>query len=214
MNVFDPAASEARQRLLRLAQLGRVRHHPRDAVLIEEGAQGAQVLVLLKGRLRVYTESAEGRQYTLAMVQPVDLVGEMSLDGGVRSASVLALEDSSCASIDRAIMLQFMASEPEFAMDLLCRVIARARLATQQAGSLALLDAFHRLSLWLQQHALPEDASNPWRTVTVKSQTDLAQHLGCSREMISRLVKDLQIGGHLQASPGRWRVKWPLPRKW
>lgn len=214
MGVFDSTVPEAAQRLLRLAEFGRVRHHPANTVLIEEGEQGEQVLVLLEGRLRVYTESAEGRQYTLLLVHPVDLVGEMTLDGGVRSASVHTLEASSCAYIDRATLLRFMGKEPEFAMDLLCRVIARARLATQQASSLALLDAFHRLSLWLQQHALPEDASNPWRTVTVKSQTDLAQHLGCSREMISRLVKDLQIGGHLQASPGQWRVKWPLPRKW
>jgi CRP/FNR family cyclic AMP-dependent transcriptional regulator len=214
MNVFDPTASKAGQRLLRLAELGRVRQHAKSTVLIEEAGQGQQVLVLLKGRLRVYTESSEGRQYTLALVDPVDLVGEMSLDGGARSASVLTMEASTCAHIDREALLHYMASEPEFAMDLLCRVIARARLATQQAGSLALLDAYHRLSLWLDKHAVPEGDPGPWRTAQVNSQTDLAQQLGCSREMISRLIKDLQIGGHLQLAPGRWRVKLPLPRAW
>ena len=204
----------ARQRLQRLAMLGRVHHHAKHTLLLEEGAQGDQVLVLLQGQLRVYTESDEGRQYTLAQVQPVDLVGEMSLDGGVRSASVLALEECTCAHIDRKTLLQFMETEPEFAMDLLCRVIARARLATQQAASLALLDAYHRLSLWLEQHAAPAAPAGAWRSVPVRNQSDLAQHLGCSREMVSRLIKDLQAGGHLQTGRGSWQVKLPLPRAW
>ena len=82
---------------------------------------------------------------TLALHGPGEYVGEMSLDGGPRSASVQAVEPTVCAVVTRETMLQHIAADPEFALALIVRLIRRARLATESARSMALLDVYSRL---------------------------------------------------------------------
>lgn len=206
--------SPQQQRLHRLAQLGKAQHYRSNTTLMLEGDSSQRVLVLLSGGLRVYKLGPQGRQFTLAQVMPVDVVGEMALDGQARSANVETTQASICVWIDRDKLLGFIAKEPEFAMDLLHRVIARARQATGKAADMALLDAYSRLTQWLEQHAGSEEPDGQRRLPAPHSQIELAQELGCSREMVSRLLKDLQGGGYLQLQGAVWVLPQPLPSRW
>jgi len=208
------AASTAEQRLQKLAQMGRPFHCQRETLLLRQGEVSDQILIVLQGRMRVYTSNREGRQLTLAEVKAVDMVGEMSLDGGGRSANVQTIDPCVCVSIERKVLLDFVRQEPEFAMDLMCRVIARARMATRQASDLALLNAYHRLTQWLDQHAQTDEGNGLRYVPKIKNQTELAQQLGCSREMISRLMKDLEQNGYLKVQGQHFLLCKALPQRW
>ncbi len=187
---------------------------PRDRLLMREGDSGGPLFVVLEGELRVFSADADsGREFTFSLIGPGDYVGEMALDGGPRSASVVATTPTLCALVDRPRLRAHIAADPDFAFELLSRVILRARLASRSARDVALLDAYRRLVALFAELAVPdgEDRLIPGPL----SQATIAQRIGCSREMVTRLVASLDQGGYLQRLPGRaWRVKARLPARW
>jgi CRP/FNR family cyclic AMP-dependent transcriptional regulator len=109
--------------------------------------------------------------------------------------------------------LNYFRQEPEFALELLQQVIFKARMASRQAGDLALLDTYRRLSLWIQTHAVHLNAQG-FRTTTAVTHTELAEHIGCTREMVSRLLKDLQAGQYIRMEQRSLVLLRPLPPRW
>ena len=85
-----------------LARRGELCRFAKGAVLIQEGTIGDTLYIVLEGRLRVYgSHLANEREITHGTYGPGEYVGEMSLDGGPRSASVEALQRSTCAVVTR-----------------------------------------------------------------------------------------------------------------
>lgn len=209
-----PIDSRNTQHIEALAAQGVHRHYRRGALLIQEGDTGDTLFIVLKGRLRAFVADASGRELTLGLYGPLEYVGEMSLDGGPRSANVEATEATICSVVTRATLLAYIARHPEFALELMARVIRRARLATESARSVALIDVYGRLVKLLNDWAREPDerGERPLREKLTHQQ--IAQHLACSREMVSRLLKDLETGGFIAV---RERWIWllrPLPARW
>ncbi|WP_066270134.1 Crp/Fnr family transcriptional regulator [Hydrogenophaga palleronii] len=197
-----------------LADLGTPRRYRRGALLIQEGETGDTLYIVLQGRLRAFVSDNQGRELTLGMYGPLEYVGEMSLDGGPRSANVEATEASTCAVVTRATLLEYIATHPEFALELMARLIRRARLATDSARSVALIDVYGRLVRLLNTMAHPPDSQGRRALKERLTHQQMAQHLACSREMVSRLLKDLETGGYITVRE-RWIVlNKPLPAKW
>lgn len=197
-----------------LAAQGVHRHYRRGALLIQEGDVGDTLYIVLKGRLRAYVADATGKELTLGVYGPLEYVGEMSLDGGPRSANVEAADTTTCSVITRERLLAYIGEHPEFALELMARLIRRARLATESARSVALIDVYGRLVKLLNDWARePNEAGErPLREKVTHQQ--IAQHLACSREMVSRLLKDLETGGFIAVRERWiWLVK-PLPARW
>jgi len=210
----DAPISEDRHHIEALASMGVPRSYRRGALLIQEGDSGDTLYIVLKGRLRAYLADASGRELTLGVFGAMEYVGEMALDGGPRSANVEAMESTVCSVVSRAILLQHIAQHPEFALQLMARLIRRARLATESARSVALIDVYGRLVLLLEKLAMPADerGHRPLRERLTHQQ--MAHHLACSREMVSRLLKDLENGGFI-AVRERWiHLLKPLPSRW
>ncbi|ALT78703.1 Crp/Fnr family transcriptional regulator [Paucibacter sp. KCTC 42545] len=191
-----------------LAARGVARNYRRGTLLIEEGSQGDALYLVLSGSLRVYGCDARGREVTYGIYGAGEYVGEMSLDGGARSASVITEQNSRCVMLTRASLLAHISEYPEFAFELLTKVIRRARAATLSTKQLALNDVYGRLKALLETATLTTDE------VQLTHQA-MAQRLGCSREMVSKLVKDLELGGYLmRVSNGRYRKLRALPARW
>ena len=115
----------------------------------------------------------------------------MSLDGGPRSASVMTLEATQCAVVTGQTILRHIAEQPEFAFELLAKVIRRARAATLSAKQMALNDVYGRLAALLNTLSVP--GADGTRAVTERlTHLDIANRVGCSREMVSRVMKDLE----------------------
>jgi CRP/FNR family cyclic AMP-dependent transcriptional regulator len=195
-----------------LARRGDVRRYRKGTLLIQEGESGDTLFIILAGRLRAFSSASNGREITYGVYGPGEYLGEMSLDGGVRSASVITMESSECAVVTRVTLKQHIAEHPDFAFELLGKVIRRARSATLSAKQLALNDVYGRLSLLLNDLAV--DQPDGSRLVPERlSHLDIANRLGCSREMVSRLMKDLERGGYV-ASGKAIRIAKPLPPRW
>jgi len=213
-DVSDAALIAALSDSLRpLAQRGEVKRFRKGQRLIEEGSLGDTLFVILAGRLRAYSADDRGRQIVYGVYGAGEYLGEMSLDGGPRSASVDALEATVCAVITRHTLNEHIAAHPPFAFELIARVIGRARLATKSARSLALLDTYTRLAQLLESLALPQPnggALIPKRL----THAEVAGRVGCSREMVTRLLKDLERGGYVAVDGDGWRLARSLPRRW
>lgn len=207
-----PALSEA---VRALARRGVVRPFRRGALLIQEGDVGDTIYIILSGRLRAFSVSADGeRDITFDSYGPGEYVGEMGLDGGPRSANVEALEASRCAVITRPTLEAHLAAEPAFAFELLAKVIQRARKATLSARNMGLTNVYGRLKMLLQSLAVPEPDGS-FVTGERLTHKAFASRLGCSREMVGRLLKDLERGGHVTVDKPAQRLRWRrLPAGW
>lgn len=203
--LFEPALlAQLPPHLAALAAHGVARSYRRGTLLIEEGTQGDCLYLVLAGRLRAFGCDARGREVTYGIYGVGDYVGEMSLDGGPRAASVITEEASRCVMLTRASILAHIAEHPEFALELLTKVIRRARAATLSTKQLALNDVYGRLKALLE--------SAPDERLTHQA---MSQRLGCSREMVSKLMKDLELGGYLARSANSHYVLLrPLPARW
>jgi CRP/FNR family cyclic AMP-dependent transcriptional regulator len=196
-----------------LASRGDTRRYLKNVVLIQEGDVGDTLFIVLTGRLRAYGTGDNDREITYGTYGPGEYLGEMSLDGGARSASVVTLESSTCAVITRHTLRQYIAENPDFAFDLLAKVIRRARSATLSAKQLALNDVYGRLVLLLNETGVPQADGS--RLISERpTHQEMANRLGCSREMVSRLIKDLEKGGYLSRSGSSLVLLRSLPSRW
>lgn len=214
-NPSEPADRFARlaPSLRALAERGVVKTFRKGHRLIEEGDASDTIYIITKGRLRVFGSGDNGREITYGTYGAGEYHGEMSLDGGPRSASVEALEAIECVQVTRQTLLSHIAEHPEFALELIAKVIRRARAATLGAKQMALNDAYGRLTLLF--NALAEPQPDGTRLIAEKlTHKEIANRLGCSREMVSRLTKDLERGGYLRVTAAGLCLMRPLPSRW
>ncbi len=178
-----------------IANEGIVRSFPKGSILINEGDISESLYIVLSGRVKVYASNTAGREIVLSFFGPGEYVGEMSLDGSPRSASVMTVEPTTCAIVTRASFRDFLFAHPDFAMHLILKLIQRVRTTTENVKSLALSDVYGRLVRLIMTLAVERQGV---MTVPEKlTQQDIAERVGASRDMISRLLKDLVGGGYL-----------------
>jgi CRP/FNR family cyclic AMP-dependent transcriptional regulator len=197
----------------KLAARGIVRSYRKNTIIINEGEPGDSLFVLLQGQVKVYATDENGREITYGTIQAGDYFGEMSLDGGARSASVMTLETCLCALVSRAAVQQHLADEPDFALHLVSQVIRRARSATETARQMALLDVYGRVIHTLEGQQGPATTFGPVQLTQITHQ-QIASRVGASREMVSRLLKDLEKGGYVELGIKRITLKKKLPARW
>lgn len=199
--------------LARLAARGIVRNYRKNTIILNEGEPGDSLFVLLQGQVKVYATDENGREITYGTIEAGDYFGEMSLDGGSRSASVMTLDNCLCALVSRAAVQQHLAEEPQFALQLVTQVIRRARSATETARQMALLDVYGRVIHTLEGQQGPATHQSPVLLTQITHQ-QIASRVGASREMVSRLLKDLEKGGYVELGIKRITLKKKLPARW
>jgi CRP/FNR family cyclic AMP-dependent transcriptional regulator len=198
-----------------LADFGVQRSFRKGAIIVNENEYGDSLYILIQGRVRVFGAATTGKEITFGTISAGDYFGEMSLDGGTRCASVEALEPCLCTVIPNSHVLAFVRSHSEFALSLLQKTIIRARSATQAARDLALLDVYERLAQTLNHLAKVIETDNFPKTISpLITHAELAAHVGASREMVSKLMKDLERGGYVQINTRQITLLKKLPAKW
>lgn len=195
--------------LAALAAHGSTRAFRANAILIHEGDAGDALYILLTGRLRAYASAEDGREVVLSELGPGEYVGELSLDGRPRSASVRTLEASTCCVVQGGEMRAFLAAHPDFALHLSQKLTRMVRNLTEQVKSLALQDVYGRMVRMLMELSDPQGDE---RVVREKlTQQDIADRVGSSREMVNRVLKDLTTGGYVSVRDGRHVIHRKLP---
>ena len=196
-----------------IAATGVIRTFPRNTILINEGDVGDSLFIVLSGRVKVFASNEQGREFVIDFHGPGEYVGEMSLDGARRSASVITVEPTTCAVVNRAQFREFILAHPDFGMHLIERLIHRVRVTTSNLKSLALSDVYGRMVRLLNALAVAQPDGR--HIVPEKlTQQDIADRVGASRDMIGKLMKDLVAGGYLHVEDRTITILKKLPTGW
>lgn len=170
---------------------------PRSTTIMAGGDPTDHLYIVLSGRLKVMMSDAEGKEVILSILGPGEFFGEMGLiDDEPRSATVVTIEPCELLSIAKRDFKKCLADNFEMAMAVMRGLVRRLREADRKIGSLALLDVYGRVARLLLDMAENVDGE---KVVTKRlPKQDIAKMIGASREMVSRVMKDLQTGGYIE----------------
>lgn len=196
-----------------LGRAGVVRRYPARVLLLSEDDESDALYLIVSGRVKAFGSGADGREVVYCTQGPGEMFGEISLDGGPRSASVMTLQSTTCVVISGAQIRLLMTDHPELADYILRKLIGLVRRATDDLKSLALGDVYQRLSRLLE--SLDHVESNGYRILSERlTHQAIAERIGCSREMVSRILKQLVERGYLSISGQRIVLLRKLPYGW
>ena len=170
---------------------------PRSAVIMAAGDPIDSLYIVISGRLKVMMGDADGKEVILSLIGPGEFFGEMGLiDDSPRSASVITIEPCELLSVTKRDFKNCLAGNFEMSMTVMRGLVRRLREADRKIGSLALLDVYGRVARLLLDMS---EEVNGQKTVTKRlPKQDIAKMIGASREMVSRVMKDLQLGGYIE----------------
>lgn len=189
-----------------------VRSFPRHAIIINEGDDSDSVYFIVSGLVKVFLADNDGNEVIMATLKAGEYFGEMALEPGFRSASVMAVEAVSLAVVRMPDFRAFLRTHPDFVFSLLGKLIRRTRLVTRNLKGLALLDVYGRLTQMLNDLAV--NTGGKRQIVEPLTQQEMASRIGCSREMVSKILKDLTAGGYVEISRKSIEIKRTLPDSW
>ena len=172
----------------------------RGTTIITAGGPTDSLYIVISGRLKVMMSDDEGREVILAILGSNEFFGEMSLvDDSPRSASVVAIEACELLSLAKRDFNKCLEDNFEMAMTVMRGLVKRLREADQKIGSLALMDVYGRVARLLLE--MSEEVNGEPIVVKKLAKQDIAKMIGASREMVSRVMKDLQSGGYIEVRP-------------
>ena len=182
--------------LERLSKVAMRRRAARGEQVVRAGEDAETLIVMLTGRAKVTNFDEEGREIILAWLSPGEFFGEMGLiDGSPRSANVVAVEPCELLILGKHEFQRCMQDNFQVVQKLMQILVRRLREADRNIESLALLDVYGRVARLLLD--MSEDESGK-RVVRQKiSKQDMARMIGASREMVSKVMRDLEIGGYI-----------------
>ncbi|WP_306554102.1 Crp/Fnr family transcriptional regulator [Acidovorax sp.] len=175
------------------------RRFKRGEALVEQGQKSNALFILLTGRARVMTSDSRGREVILATLAQGDYLGEMSIiDNEPHSATVRAEVQTDVLMLGRAEFARCLTENASMSLVVMRGLVKRLRHADRKIESLALLDVYGRVAHALLDFAVP-DAQGQLVIKEKISRQDLAKMVGASREMVSRVMKDLEERGFIEA---------------
>lgn len=164
----------------------------RRELIVEQGMRCDELFIMLNGRARVYVAGDEGGEITLSILRPGDYLGEMSLiDNQPHSANVQAEAVTDVLVLDRMAFARCLPDPDSMAYGVIRGLVRRLRAANQKITSLALMDVYGRVAKALLDLASEDDSGQLLIQERVSRQ-DIAKMVGASREMVSRVMKDLE----------------------
>lgn len=195
-----------------IAPHGAVRSFAKNAVVVNEGDPTDSLYVVLAGRVKAFVSDENGKEVVVNIIEAGDYFGELVLDGGPRSASVMTLEPSRFFVIPRGDVEGLLDGNREFSRDLIYKLIGKVRSLTGKVLDLALKDVYGRFARFIDEHAVEESGRRVVRERL--TQHDIAARIGGSREMVGRIVKDLTAGGYISIDAKHITVHKKLPANW
>jgi CRP/FNR family cyclic AMP-dependent transcriptional regulator len=170
---------------------------PRSTTIMASGDPTDSLYIVLSGRLKVMMSDSEGKEVILSILGPGEFFGEMGLiDDEPRSATVITIEPCELLSLAKRDFKKSLAENFEMTMAVMRGLVRRLREADRKIGSLALLDVYGRVARLLLDMA--ENVGGEKVVTKRLPKQDIAKMIGASREMVSRVMKDLQTGGYIE----------------
>jgi CRP/FNR family cyclic AMP-dependent transcriptional regulator len=172
--------------------------YPRGTYIVRAGEDTDALYIILSGKVKVLIPNEDGREVILTAMGPNEFFGEMGmLDDQPRSASVEAVEPCEMLRISKAGFMDTLRDNFDVAMLIIRNLVRHLREADRKIESLALVDVSGRVARLLMEMA--EEVDGKWIIQRAPPKQEIARMIGASREMVSRVVKDLQRRGFIQA---------------
>jgi CRP/FNR family transcriptional regulator, cyclic AMP receptor protein len=202
----------SQEEIAALAAAALVRKLPKNTIVVTEGVRSDSLYVILSGRVKVFVSDEGGHDLVLNVLGPGEYFGEFALDERPRSASVMTLEPCQVAVISNEALKSFITHHPGAAMQLIRVLIGHARHMTARFKDLAMLDVYGRVAKFLLDNAREVEG----RQVIEErlTQQDIGERVSASREMVSRILKELTSGGYISNEAGKIIVHRKPPRGW
>ncbi len=199
--------------LAAVVDIAMTRTYPKNTLIISEGDTNDSFFVVLSGKLKIFLSDEDGKEIILGMKGPGDYFGEMALfDEQPRSACLMCVEPSKLLTIGADHFKNFLRQNPSVALNSISELCRRVRSLNEQVKDLALKNVYERLAKTLMQ--LSEER-NGKRVIEQKvTQQDLANMVGSSREMVSRIFNDLIRGGYISKERNQITINQKLPSRW
>lgn len=195
-----------------LLKRGTIRAYPGKSLILNEGDEGRSLLLVIEGKLKVFSSGEDGKQFTLALCGPGDVVGELALDGEPRCASVMTMEESRCALVRHDVLQELVRTDADFALAFIYRLIRRTRNTTKTAKGLALGNVYKRVAGLL--NGMATTTNFPCGLKERLTQQEIADQVGASRDMTRRILAELTQGGYIKMDGRDIRLLRKLPRDW
>lgn len=210
----QPLFSELSPENLKLiADHGVVRQFSKNTVLITENDDSDSLYVIHSGKVKVFLSDESGKEFILNIHGPGEYFGELAMiDNSPRSASVITLEPCKMSVVPRSEFKNCLAENPEIAYELIRSLSGRVKALTESARNLALLDVYGRVARTLLNMA--EDKGDEQVIEQRLTHQDIANLVGASREMVSRIMKDLTAGGYVETRDRKIVICNKLPHAW
>jgi CRP/FNR family cyclic AMP-dependent transcriptional regulator len=200
--------------LEKLNQAAVVKTYPKNAFLFSEGDDTDCLYVIDSGKVKAVIIDEQGKEVILSIFGPGDYFGEIALvDGKKRSASIVTREPVRVLILTRKDLRILLARNQDLAMNLLQAMVRRLRESNKQIEGLALMDVYGRVTRLLSHLATSRGGDE---TVVEERLThqEIASMTGASREMVSRILKELAIKGFISVKDKMIAINKPLPTAW
>ncbi len=189
------------------------RKYHKNTLIISECDDTTSLYIIKRGKVKVTKENSQGKEVILAVLSTGDYFGEIALiDGGLRSTNVVALTKTELFLLRRNDVLPLLSNNPKVALHIMRVLAQRLRTASQKIESLALMNVYSRMVKLLTDIAKPMDEllliEDPF------THQDIANMVGASREMVSRIFRDLVKGGYILTNNKRIIIQKKLPVAW
>lgn len=196
--LFDGMSEEVLEEVAELLTVERI---SKNKVVFQQGDPGDAMYIILAGGVKIVLYSEDGREVILALLKPGDFFGDMALiTEQLRSASVIASEDSSLLRLSRKSLVNQIHKNPNLGMNLLKVMALRLSEADEKIGDLALVDVYGRVARYLLKLA-KERGRECEEGILVEDRPthqQIANTVGTARETVSRAVSDFIRRGRLR----------------
>ncbi|MET0377605.1 MAG: cAMP-activated global transcriptional regulator CRP [Spongiibacteraceae bacterium] len=174
------------------------RRYPAKSTIIYAGDASDSLYYIIKGSVTVVIEDDDGREMIVAYLNDGDFFGEMGLfdPEDSRSAWVRAKTECEVAEISYAKFRELGDRHPDIMFAIGNQMARRLRLTTRKVGDLAFLDVTGRVARTLLDLCKQPDAMTHPDGMQIKiTRQEIGRIVGCSREMVGRVLKTLEEQG-------------------
>ena len=196
--LFAGLSDEQLDRIDKIAVLRQVQRHK---AIVFAGAETDALYIIVSGSAKVQNRDKDGREVILSVLEAGECFGEMGLiDGTTRSADVVANETCELLVIAKADFMRVLSENVGLCLNIMKSLVLRLREANQKIEGLALMDVYGRVAKLLLEYSEKEDDIRVVRRKLTKM--DMSKMVGASREMVSRVMKDLEQRGFIRVEKG------------
>ena len=189
------------------------RKYKKGLIILGKDGSTDYLFILLSGTVHAYRDDDSDRKIIVNTIGPGELFGELAmLSGDRRSANIVAVENCEVLLMQREDVMRAIGEFPEFCKNVIQRLAKKVNSLTDDVSCLALMDIYGRIAKILKDNALMED--NDSTTTRRLTHQEIADRVGSSREMVSRILKDLRVGGYISIENKRITILKPLPKGW